>query len=537
MGKNLLYPEGVGLLDFVGGLIHGAGSHMSRLLVYLVVCAMVVLCPALGATWSIIICDVSTGEVAVGTATCLTGMDIGQHVPLIVVGKGGACAQSAIDSGAVNRKKIWNELMAGTSPAEIIEIAKQGDLLKGSRQYGVADMSYFPASWSGGAVMGYKGNVTGQVNSVVYAIQGNVITGAPAIDAAVQAVEQTEGSVADKLMAGMQAAQIYGGDGRCSCPPPGSATSCGSPPTGWDPATGKSAHIGFMAVARMGDTDGICNAALGCASGDYWLRFNVKNQQGGDPDPVVTLKGMYDDFVLAHVGHADGVKSYARLDDDWVLGEAPTTRQLHVVLYDINGDPVTRGGAILSVTHAEGSAGLSSVQGVTDHGNGAYTVDLLTGAGYGRDRLAVEVDDGEISATIYPYPELWHRERFEVSQDYASVEGDVVSMSFLAPPGFEGRRFAMFLSLSGGAPGIPLENGAVLPLNPHRLFAATPLLAQMGVITGIPGTFDGSGRGRAGLRVPPGLFSVLEGLTVWAAWLTFRPADAASNVVGIDLRP
>ena len=93
MGKNLLYPEGVGLLDFVGGRIHGAGSHMSRLLVYLVVCAMVVLCPALGATWSIIICDVSTGEVAVGTATCLTGMDIGAHVPLIVVGKGGACAR------------------------------------------------------------------------------------------------------------------------------------------------------------------------------------------------------------------------------------------------------------------------------------------------------------------------------------------------------------------------------------------------------------------------------------------------------------
>ena len=58
------------------------------------------------------------------------------------------------------------------------------------------------------------------------------------------AVLATEGDVAAKLMAGMEAARDAGGDGRCSCN--GDPTDCGCPVPVFD----KSGHIGGMVVAR-----------------------------------------------------------------------------------------------------------------------------------------------------------------------------------------------------------------------------------------------------------------------------------------------
>ena len=42
------------------------------------------------ATWSIVICDSETKEVAVGTVTCLTSYDLLALVPVVVVDKGAA---------------------------------------------------------------------------------------------------------------------------------------------------------------------------------------------------------------------------------------------------------------------------------------------------------------------------------------------------------------------------------------------------------------------------------------------------------------
>ena len=96
---------------------------MSRLAASLALFVMLFAAPTARATWSIILFDADTGEVAIGSATCLTVFDLQRGLPVVVVERGAAAAQSAIDIGATNRKKIFDELFLGTPADEIIEIA------------------------------------------------------------------------------------------------------------------------------------------------------------------------------------------------------------------------------------------------------------------------------------------------------------------------------------------------------------------------------------------------------------------------------
>ncbi|HZL99021.1 MAG TPA: DUF1028 domain-containing protein [Planctomycetota bacterium] len=376
---------------------------MATRIVALALAAVLALAPPASATWSIVLVDSSTGEVGIAAATCLAGLDLEQHLPVVVVGKGGAVAQSALDSGAKNRKKIFQQLQLGTPPQQILAIALQGDLLKATRQYGIVDLSLDSVGFTGGAAGQAKLHVNGTSGTLAYAIQGNVLAGQAVVLAAETAVQAAGGTLADRLMAGMRAAFELGGDGRCSCSP-SAPDSCGAPPPEFD----KSAHIAFVIVARAGDTDGSCNATAGCASGDYWLDLNVQNQDQDDPDPVRQLLALYGSFVASMQGHPDGLQSSAALADPVIAGDGVATTQLRVLLRDLAGRPLQRGGATFAVEHAPGSAGLASLAGVEDHQDGSYVLTLQSGVGAGTDLLAVRVDDGAVEATLYPYPQLEH---------------------------------------------------------------------------------------------------------------------------------
>ena len=115
-----------------------------------------------------------------------------------------------------------------------------------------------------------RGGVTGTIGDFEYAIQGNLLSGGAVVFACEEAFRTTKGDMTERLMAAMEAARAFGGDGRCSCPT-GPAPSCGSPPASFE----KSAHIAYMGVARIGDLDGTCSPFSGCASGSYYLNFNV----------------------------------------------------------------------------------------------------------------------------------------------------------------------------------------------------------------------------------------------------------------------
>ncbi len=507
-------------------------ASRSRLAAFVLV-LLLVLAPPSGATWSIVLVDTATHEIAIGSATCLTGVDLERLLPVMLVERGAGCAQATVDSSGMNRKKMWDQLLLGTPPADIIPILLDGDFGAASRQYGIGDLSPGAAGYTGTSAKQYKNDVHGTVGTLTYAIQGNILTGAPVLELARDAVLAASGTLADRLMAGMEAARSMGGDGRCSCSIV-QPMSCGSPP----PSFIKSAHVGFVIVARPGDIDGDCTPTFGCATGSYWLDLNVAGQTVASPDPVFQLQDQYAAFRAGLIGHPDGLASVAYLDDDEVVGDGQSIRRLAVSLHDIDGAPLGHGGANFTLLHAPGSAGLAHLGTVADHGDGSYELQVVAGAGTGVDRLSLRVDDGGPSATIYPYPELRHRPALEATATELSVTGGAgIPLDILGPLGTQRRPFMVALSASGTVPGTVLPTGLTLPLNTDAMLHLSLQPGALGLLGGAHGFLDVLGHGNALLAPHPALLAPLVGLQVACAWFTVRPADYASNPVVVQILP
>lgn len=220
------------------------------------------------ATWSILIVDTRTGEIGVASATCLFNLDLRALTPLLITGVGGLTAQSYGDTSGQNRTFIRDRLLQGIPPPQIIDLVGNFDSGHQTRQYGLVDAHGGVATFTGAMAGGWAGGVTGQIGDLVYAVQGNVLTGQPVVGLAEQAIIGTPGDLPEKLMAAMEAAYLMGGDGRCSCNA-SLPQSCGSPP----PSFTKTAHIGYMLVARAGD--------FAAANGVYGI--------GAEPGAITTL--------------------------------------------------------------------------------------------------------------------------------------------------------------------------------------------------------------------------------------------------------
>ena len=352
------------------------------------------------ATWSIVLADVETGEVAVGTVTCLNNFDLLALVPVVVVGRGGAAVQSAGDFDGIRRPIIFEHLGLGTPPEEILEILA-GISGHQQRQYGIADTQGRKVTFSGLSNGAWAGGVTGSQCSMHYAIQGNVLAGACVIEAIEQAVRETEGDIPAKLMAGMQAARSKGGDGRCSCEP-FNPTNCGCPV----PAFSKSGHIGGMVVARIGDVDDdVCNAG-GCVDGDYFMRFNVAFQDNSQPDPVVQLQAQFDAWRSTLEGRPDAVQSTVAFDPPSIPPDGSSTTTMNIALLDWQSKPINVEIQSVMVVHGPGSAGLSAIGDIVDNKDGTFSVTITAGTEMGVDRFRVTVDDGVRPVILTPDPAL-----------------------------------------------------------------------------------------------------------------------------------
>lgn len=507
---------------------------MSRA-VCLLLAVFLLVAPVAEATWSIVLVDTQTGEVAVGGATCLTNFDLQRLLPVVVVGKGGAAAQSSIDTGATNRKKIWEQLMLGTPADEIIEITKQGDLFKASRQYGVVESSPTAAGFTGNSAFGYKEDRQGTIGTLVYSIQGNVLAGVQVMDAMEVSLLSSDGlATAERLMLAMEAARVTGGDGRCWC---GENQPASCPPEEFDPEVDKTAHIGFMVLARLGDEDGVCTAGQGCANGDYYMSLNVTFQPVEAPDPVLQLADQYAVFKADQVGRPDGVTSSFELDADEVVAGGGDLRTLTVTVRDIDGAPLDANGLDVEVVHAPGSAGSSTIESVAVGAGGEIVVSLRAGDEVGTDVFDVRISDDVGSATVAPRPELRSVASLTSGPGASVLDGGVVPFELRAPDGSAGKSFALALSASGTEPGIELEPGLVLPLNPDRLYDASGALSAAGFLVGSPSAFDEDGAAKALLRVPSGVFLDLAGLEIAAAWVTLGAEPFASSPATFELRP
>lgn len=352
------------------------------------------------ATWSIVAVDEASREVGVASATCLAGFDLREGLPVVVSQVGAAAAQSRIDTNASNRRLIRDGLRTEEAPADMLAALSSSDGNHQQRQYGIVDLRGRALTFTGSGAGGYAGGVTGRVGSIIYAIQGNVITGEPVITAAETAFRDTPGALPERLMAAMEAARAMGGDGRCSCSP-AAPEGCGAPP----PMFARSAYVGFVIVSRAGDVDGVCNRRLGCANGDYYLNINAMTDLINGPDPVPELRAQFDAWRAGLGGITDSAVSTVLVSRVRTLTQAADPITMRLTLRDWQGF-VPIGIATVDVAHAATSLGSSTIGAVSDLGDGEFEVALLAGAAAGRDRIVVTVTHDDERVVTFPAIEL-----------------------------------------------------------------------------------------------------------------------------------
>ncbi len=389
----------------------------------LAILAALLLGPPANATWSIVAVDTETQEVAVSGATCVTGLDLKAVLPVVVVGEGGGAAQYFVDTSGQRRQIMHDGIVNGLTAEQIIT---QLEALSSSdnHQHGVAETGATASDGSSATQTGansgaWAGGNTGTVGNIYYAIQGNVLTGPPVVNMATQTFVNTVGDLPAKMMAAMETARSFGGDGRCSCSP-GDPDGCGSPPASFD----KAADIGFMIVSRFGDMDDAACTGNGCADGDYFLDFNVANQTSVDPDPVLQLQTLFDSIRTNHLGRPDAVAS--------TLDFTPNAQGflLTVELNDWQGSSIGAGVGSFTVVHAADSAGITTINTPTNNGDGTYDVQLDWDGSPGTDVFLVTADDGMRPIVLPP-----RRATFQLEAIFADgfESGNATAWSSIAP--------------------------------------------------------------------------------------------------------
>jgi len=253
------------------------------------------------ATWSVIALDAKTGQVIIASATCVRQAGFPERKPngardlmdvqaVIVPGVGVAACQAGVDNTRQNQMLVYNELKKGTPPADILEMLKKDPDVQ-RRQFGILLMP------NGGTITGRNnragfngsGNSVsslyfgGQVGDFYYQVQGNTLLGDQVVHQAALAFTRATGTLADHVMAAMEAADANGGDHRCNC---------GNNPLDFVPCDNKTAHVAYIAIANKDDQPGVSHN-----DGKYFAYISATDadtKKGESGNPVKTLRMRYD---------------------------------------------------------------------------------------------------------------------------------------------------------------------------------------------------------------------------------------------------
>ena len=251
------------------------------------------------ATWSVIAIDRKKKQIVIASATCVP-QDAFAGFPakglkdvqaIIIPGVGVAAAQANVDRTRTLQNLIATELKRKTDPARIIELLKSQDSNHASRQYGILDLqgraSGYSGERNGKQSLDRQGRVDG--TEVYFSIQGNIIAGDDVVEEAVKAFRNAKGSLADRVMAAMEAADARGGDRRCNCK---------TPPDPPAPCETKTAHVAYIVISNKNDKSG-----PGLNDGGYYGEISVTDKDikaDENDNPVKTLRMRYDKWRRSH---------------------------------------------------------------------------------------------------------------------------------------------------------------------------------------------------------------------------------------------
>ena len=135
-------------------------------------------------------------------------LGVGAVVPWAKAGAGAVATQSYANT-AYGPKAL--ELMEqGKSAQETLELLLADDPDREMRQVGLIDSRGNAATFTGMACYDWAGGVTG----THFAAQGNILVDEETVQAMAQVYTETNGTLADKLLAALDAGQEAGGDSR-----------------------------------------------------------------------------------------------------------------------------------------------------------------------------------------------------------------------------------------------------------------------------------------------------------------------------------
>lgn len=288
-------------------------------------------------TFSIVAVDPETGEIGSAGATCIGAEDGAQDISDIVLGVGAIHTQAFYD--VTNKNNARTRMEAGDSPEEIMQWLQDNDVSNNPsfRQYGAVtlnDGAPLSAGFSGNNIDNEYLHVVGPN----YAIAGNILISQEVITDMETAFVNTDGTLAEKLMAALQGAKRPGADSRCL-------------------EFGISSASAFIRVADPSDTD----SSYGNLSLDLnvWITSEVF-------EPIDELQTLFDQTLsVDDPSTVNGISIYPNPSNGELFIRSVANVK-NAILYNVTGQEVAR----FSITN-----NLTSLD-VSNFGNGVYFLSL-----------------------------------------------------------------------------------------------------------------------------------------------------------------
>jgi len=268
-------------------------------------------------TFSITAVDHTTGLVGSAGASCIAGSIILSDVH---PNRGVIHTQASYISA--NQIYARNLMNMGLAPQQIIDslVAHDAQNNPTVRQYGITDFvgsTTRRAGYTGVNCINYKNHNLG----TTFTVQGNILLGQQILDSMFARFVNTNGTLADKLMAALQGAKVPGADTRCI---PRNTSSISA----------------FIRVARPTDPQ----------SGPYWLDLNVNNTAFGI-EPIDSLQVLYNNWLTTGISNNQNIYPETfSLSQNYPNPFNPTTiitfdiaklSTVKLVVYDLTGSEIS----------------------------------------------------------------------------------------------------------------------------------------------------------------------------------------------------
>jgi uncharacterized Ntn-hydrolase superfamily protein len=159
-------------------------------------------------TFSVVACDLIADPPEWGVAVASKFPAVGAVVPWARAGAG-AVATQAFANVAYGPDGL-DALGKGRSATEVIELLTGADVGSADRQIGVVDAKGATSTFTGEGCFDWAGGVTGPL----HCCQGNILVGPEVVEAMSRAFLDTEGELAERLLAALVAGDAAGGDKR-----------------------------------------------------------------------------------------------------------------------------------------------------------------------------------------------------------------------------------------------------------------------------------------------------------------------------------